>query len=50
MYSIQRFQPLFYRLANNEKQGVRSHTVSVSGKAYSKKKKQGNLFVKLADV
>lgn len=34
MYSIQRFQPLFYRLANNEKQGVRSHTVSVSGKAH----------------
>ncbi|XP_046766476.1 focal adhesion kinase 1 isoform X22 [Gallus gallus] len=30
MYSIQRFKPLFYRLANNEKQGVRSHTVSVS--------------------
>uniref|UniRef100_A0A8C3JK79 Focal adhesion kinase 1 n=1 Tax=Calidris pygmaea TaxID=425635 RepID=A0A8C3JK79_9CHAR len=26
----ERFQPLFYRLANNEKQGVRSHTVSVS--------------------
>uniref|UniRef100_A0A8B9T8Y6 Focal adhesion kinase 1 n=1 Tax=Anas platyrhynchos TaxID=8839 RepID=A0A8B9T8Y6_ANAPL len=27
----ERFKPLFYRLANNEKQGVRSHTVSVSG-------------------
>uniref|UniRef100_A0A8B9BWQ1 Focal adhesion kinase 1 n=1 Tax=Anser brachyrhynchus TaxID=132585 RepID=A0A8B9BWQ1_9AVES len=26
----ERFKPLFYRLANNEKQGVRSHTVSVS--------------------
>uniref|UniRef100_A0A8C0HNX1 Focal adhesion kinase 1 n=1 Tax=Buteo japonicus TaxID=224669 RepID=A0A8C0HNX1_9AVES len=26
----ERFQPLFYRLANNEKQGVRSHAVSVS--------------------
>lgn len=48
MYSIQRFQPLFYRLANNEKQGVRSHTVSVSGKAH--KKKNTSLFIKLADV
>lgn len=48
MYSIQRFQLLFSRLANNEKQGVRSHTVSVSGKAHPNQ--ELSLFLELADV
>uniref|UniRef100_A0A8C3JHF7 Focal adhesion kinase 1 n=1 Tax=Calidris pygmaea TaxID=425635 RepID=A0A8C3JHF7_9CHAR len=41
----ERFQPLFYRLANNEKQGVRSHTVSVSVNHCQHKVKKARRFL-----